>query len=251
MRCREPCHPPYYYEESPCTEHSDRECAFCSFVSCDPVTEYVLDTEGCPGPVDRGRACAQCTNKPNNSEYVEASDDGLLSSRSCSWRCLYGYYFSQVQSVILCFCTALQCQRCDNRFFWTLNWSVVGTCVVASLQEEGDCLPCTVRTSEDCKPGFKLRFCSNVENSDSSCSKECDASAFGKPQETMSQEPTSEWLWTINDYSGVAARVVFNPLGGSDGLPNVGCAWACRQGYKAFHMTTASLATNVSFCVLE
>ena len=61
-------------------------------------------------------------------------------------------------------------------------------------------------------------------NIDASCSLPCDGEAMGKPQEV------AEWVWT--KYGGAeGSEVVENPAGGTDGLPNVGCMWKCKEGY--------------------
>ena len=121
-------------------------------------------------------------------------------------------------------------------------------------QDEGDCVPCTLKDSDGCKPGSILRFCSNVDNTDASCSEECSAELYGKPPDTVSQEPTSEWLWTRLEYTynldgSVSSRLVINPTGGIDGRPNVGCKWACSAGYRLVSLDTSSANTNITFCL--
>jgi len=137
-----------------------------------------------------GRACGACTNKPPNSRYVAPSgDDAIAAGASCTWRCNDGYF----QDV-----------------------------------EAGECLPCTVQTSETCGPGFIYSPCSPLEDADSSCSQECDADALGKPG--GNSDETSEWVWTTFDEED-GSLLVQNPAGGLDGQPNVGCMWRCRDGY--------------------
>ena len=128
--CSQPCNYPYEYESSPCTELSDRQCSVCALGQCDPVTEISLDLQGCPGPVDPGRACAPCEGKPANSLYVIAGDDAKLTSQPCTWRCLLGYFYSQ---------------------------------------DQGACVACTELGSEQCMPGFIFQPCSAETNEDSSC----------------------------------------------------------------------------------
>ena len=97
-----------YYESSPCTEDTDRQCAVCDWDSCDfAAGEYVDSTRGCPGAIDRGRPCALCTNKPpEHSFYTEPNLDLLLDPSSmCTWQCDFGYIAAVGENV---------CRQCSQ-----------------------------------------------------------------------------------------------------------------------------------------
>lgn len=228
--CSKACNYPYEYETAPCTPRSDRQCSICALDQCDPVTEIPLGLQGCPGPVDAGRACAPCSNKPENSLYVSAGDDAALSGQTCTWKCTVGYFYSD---------------------------------------DEGSCVRCKEVNAGQCKPGFFLDLCSSETNEDSSCSRECDPDEFGKPLDGsewvwttyasafpgMGSSSSSTQAWHSSP------GVVQNPTGGLDGKPNIGCMWKCMQGYtlEIRHAVvpisssgdTGEQLQGVAFCVQE
>ena len=88
-----------------------------------------------------------------------------------------------------------------------------------------ECQRCSPLSASECTPGHILAPCSPSTNTDASCDQLCDPQALGKPS-----DETSEWVWTT--YSDAdALAIVHNPTGGTDGRPNVGCMWRCRQGF--------------------
>lgn len=192
--CASKCAPPFMYEAEPCTETSDRVCRACRYDACDPAAEYVDYENGCPGPVHEDSACVPCTNKPEHSHYIPPPQP---NSTVCTWRCDAGY-FSR-----------------------------------AGDDDMDVCHPCTALTWENCKPGFVMTPCSLQGKYDASCSQACDPEEHGKPQGLVAnaggESETSEWVWTTYDARG---DIVLNPTGGYDGLPNVGCMWRCKDGYR-------------------
>lgn len=102
-------------------------------------------------------------------------------------------------------------------------------------------------TSENCRPGFVLSFCSSIYNNrDASCSQACDPAEFGKPDD----DSVAEWVWTT--YNTTTGEMVENPTGGADGMPNVGCMWKCKQGYALRTMDAGGGAEKrVSFCIRD
>lgn len=218
-RCEPPCNTALgFYESAPCTETSNRECALCFGAnSCNPVGEYFDDAQGCPGVLDPWRPCAPCTNKPaNNSLYVSPveirSNDAFETMKECTWTCEDGYYARAADS---------------------------------DVQE---CVRCTNMTSANCGPGFMLAPCSSYFNVDASCSQPCSAAdSSDKPDDN---DETSEWVWTT--YKGTSGEMVYNPTGGLDGLPNVGCMWRCKTGYTLRTVDAGGgPLLRVSFCTKE
>ena len=190
--CSDACQTPDFYESAPCTEDADRQCSLCDSNSCDLANGEFLDLQnGCPGAIDAHRPCSPCTNKPALNSVYVQPSNEALNS-------------------------GVQCT-------WQCEW---GYFARPGETKDNECQPCTQFTSNNCGPGFKLRPCSSLDNMDASCSEPCDPEEYGKPP--GGNETNSEWVWTTYSPEGT---VVKNPSGGTDGLPNVGCMWRCKDGY--------------------
>ncbi len=210
-----PCAPPCLegqFEVNACTEYGgDRECATCKFDACNAVLEYVDYERGCPGAVAPDRPCAPCTEdmKPQNSTFVDAGGSFARGDRKpCAWRCDDGYY---------------------------------------SPPGSETCIPCTVLTSGNCRPGYVPTACSAHLNVDASCTQECDAEALGKPS-----AETSDWVWTLVDGASGALYENVASSNGADGRPNAGCMWKCKPGFvQRFMPTAGDGSSGLNFCVQE
>lgn len=226
-RCKAPCSAGTNYEHVPCTDSTDRECRFCDRTVCG-YGEY---PSTCPDsdPLNPSRGCRKCNNKPegdDSSEYVPFDPSlqmigffaggGARQSdlTSCPWRCREGFFVVR-----------------------ELGSSSGGSNLAATSR----CEPCTRYNATTCPAGFVYLPCTG--DADASCgSRRCDPEAAGMPSNN------AEWVLAAKG-PGTEAGIVRNggpalsPL--DETLPNQGCMWACKEGYKEVQAP----ASGVRLCV--
>lgn len=87
-KCKPACAIPFY-EQTPCSDESDRVCLMCDTTAQDQCTTSEYMTDKCD-PVTL-RPCAPCNPKPANSYWVR-NTYAARHPDECTWRCNPGFY---------------------------------------------------------------------------------------------------------------------------------------------------------------
>lgn len=186
------------------------------------------------------KACRAVCETPNQYETVACTDEtdrecGACDYYSCSFLGEYVDYEAGCPGAID---AHRPCAACTNKppnsvYVFPSEMAIISgeectwQCDGGYYLPPGggqECVPCTPISELQCRPGFVLAPCSPAMGLDASCTQACDAQAEGKPSDS-----TSEWEWTMFGEDGLT--IVVNPAGGTDGRPNVGCLWKCRDGF--------------------
>lgn len=225
-KCREPCAASTHYEHTPCTDTTNRVCRFCDRAVCG-YGEY---PSSCPDsdPLNPSRGCKRCNNKPEgdeSSEYVafdpalkridfagsagSAAQEGDLTS--CPWRCKPGFFVVREP----------------------------GTEGASNLAAASRCQACTAYNATTCPAGSVYHPCTG--DADASCGVGlCDPKQAGMPSNN------AEWVLAVLAGGGEIVRNGGPGLLPANGtLPNQGCLWACKEGYREVQAP----ASGVRLCV--
>ena len=207
----------------------------------------------------QGNSCQQCSgacNVPEEYEAVPCTDQTDRQCQPCNYySCsLVGEYVDYGRGCPGAIDAHRPCAACTNKPLNSMyvfpsemaiisgedcTWQCSGGFYLAPGTQE--CKACTPveQLREVCVPGFIMTPCSPAMGLDTSCSQRCDAQALGKPS-----DDTSEWVWTTYAEQQDGVNILYNPSGGSDGRPNVGCMWKCRAGFSMKAMDVGLLGND-------
>ena len=219
----------------PVGTYSEAGVTECSPVSAGCFGTEEGETENCPSACPAGTfstggavSCADCTNKPENSEYT---DEFGITSNECPWACNPGFFGSSEKG-------DLNCRVCESGFYcpggpaqYPCSNELPENAQYSGVATENNCpWECKANYYKDgatcmaCNPGYTSPAGSTDRGQ---CTKEC--SVLCSTNDTNACPENADCVYNAQVlFSGVQAQgSACNATAGLCPLKT----WTCKQGY--------------------